>query len=153
MGKVQKHNICMCYAILKSLKLIRIFLSPKIFQRLNLHLLAILCFGSYWKRNLYYRAYYRFLRKRFIDKEFWHYIQLACRRRDNVGIATGYGLDDWGVGVRVPGGSRIFSTSSRPVLGSTQPTIQWVPGAPSPWVKRPGREPDHSSTASTVSAS
>jgi hypothetical protein len=27
-----------------------------------------------------------------------------------VGIATGYGLDDRGVGVRVPVGSRIFST-------------------------------------------
>jgi hypothetical protein len=31
-----------------------------------------------------------------------------------VGIATGYGLDDWGAGVRVPVGSRIFSTSRRP---------------------------------------
>jgi hypothetical protein len=28
------------------------------------------------------------------------------------------------------------STSSRPVLGSTQPPIQWVPGALSPGVKR-----------------
>jgi len=25
-----------------------------------------------------------------------------------------------------------------------QPPIQWVPGAPSPGVKRPGREADHS---------
>jgi hypothetical protein len=46
-----------------------------------------------------------------------------------VGIATGYGLDDWGVGVQVPVGSRIFSTSSRPALGPTQPPTQWVPGA------------------------
>jgi hypothetical protein len=38
------------------------------------------------------------------------------------GIATGYGLDDRGVGVP-------FSTSSRPALGPTQPPIQWVPGA------------------------
>jgi hypothetical protein len=45
-----------------------------------------------------------------------------------VGIATGYGLDDGGVGVRVPVGSRIFSMSSRPVLGLIQPSIQWVPG-------------------------
>jgi hypothetical protein len=29
----------------------------------------------------------------------------------------------------VPVGSRIFSTSSRPALGSTQPPIQWVPWA------------------------
>jgi hypothetical protein len=31
-----------------------------------------------------------------------------------VGIATGYGLDDRGVGVRVPVGSRIFSSPHRP---------------------------------------
>jgi hypothetical protein len=35
--------------------------------------------------------------------------------RDSVvGIATGYGLKDRGVGVRVPVGPRIFSTPSRP---------------------------------------
>jgi hypothetical protein len=32
----------------------------------------------------------------------------------SVGIATGYGLDNRGVGVRVPVGSRIFSSSRRP---------------------------------------
>jgi hypothetical protein len=63
------------------------------------------------------------------------------------GIATGYGLDDRGVGVRVPVGSRILFTSSTPDLGFTQP-IQWVPGALSPGVKRPGREADHSPPAS-----
>jgi hypothetical protein len=65
-----------------------------------------------------------------------------------VGIATGYGLDDRGVGSRVPVGSRMFSTSSRPALGSTQPPFQWVPGALSPEIKRPGREADHSPPAS-----
>jgi hypothetical protein len=64
-------------------------------------------------------------------------------RDSAVGIATGYGLDGRGVGVRVPVGSRFFSTSSRPVLGPTQPPIQWVSGALSPGVKRPGREDDH----------
>jgi hypothetical protein len=34
-------------------------------------------------------------------------------------------------------------------LGSTQPPIQWVQGALSPGVKRPGREADHSTPAST----
>jgi hypothetical protein len=29
-------------------------------------------------------------------------------------------------------------------LGPTQPPIQWIPGAPSLGVKRPGREADHS---------
>jgi hypothetical protein len=37
----------------------------------------------------------------------------------------------------------LFSTSSRPVLGSTQPPIQWVSGAFT-GVKRQGREADHS---------
>jgi hypothetical protein len=32
--------------------------------------------------------------------------------------------------------------------GPTQPPIQWVPGALSPGVKRPGREADHSLPAS-----
>jgi hypothetical protein len=64
-------------------------------------------------------------------------------------IATGYGLDDRGFEVRVPVGERIFSTSSRPTLGSTQPPIEWVPEGLSPGVKRPGREADHSIPTST----
>jgi hypothetical protein len=35
-------------------------------------------------------------------------------RDSSVGIATGYGLDDRDVGVRVPVGSRIFSPLRRP---------------------------------------
>jgi hypothetical protein len=67
------------------------------------------------------------------------------RSQDSVvGIATGYGLDDRGVIVRVPVGSRIFSTLSRPALEPTQPSIQWVLGALSLGVKRPGHEADHS---------
>jgi hypothetical protein len=53
------------------------------------------------------------------------------RLDSSVGIATGCRLDDQGVGVRVPVRSRIF-TSSRPVLGPTEPPIQYVPGAISP---------------------
>jgi hypothetical protein len=37
-----------------------------------------------------------------------------------------------------------FTTASRPALGPTQHTIQWVPEAPSLGVKRPVREADHS---------
>jgi hypothetical protein len=40
--------------------------------------------------------------------------------------------------------SFLFSTSSIQALGPTQPPTQWVPGALSPGVKRPGREFDHS---------
>jgi hypothetical protein len=60
-------------------------------------------------------------------------------RDSSVGIATSYGLDDREVGVRIS----VFSTSSRPALESTQPPIQWVPGALSPGVKRPVRVADH----------
>jgi hypothetical protein len=61
-----------------------------------------------------------------------------------ISIAIGYGLDDRGVGFRVPIESRIFFTSSRPALGFTQFPVQWVPGAISPEVKRPGCEADDS---------
>jgi hypothetical protein len=39
----------------------------------------------------------------------------------------------------------LFTTASRTALEPTQPPIQWVPGALSLGVKRPGREADHSS--------
>jgi hypothetical protein len=34
--------------------------------------------------------------------------------------------------------------ASRPVLGPTQPRIQWVPGAVYPGIKRQGHKADHS---------
>jgi hypothetical protein len=39
-----------------------------------------------------------------------------CSRDSVVGTATGYGLDDRGVTIRVPVGSRIFSSPNRPEL-------------------------------------
>jgi hypothetical protein len=49
-------------------------------------------------------------------------ICIMCRSRDSsVGIATVYGLDEGGVGVRV-------TVGARPALWFTQPFIQWVPG-------------------------
>jgi hypothetical protein len=69
-----------------------------------------------------------------------------------VGIATGYGLDDREVGVKSPGRVKnfLFSTSSKPAVGSTQPPIQWVTGAHSPVVKRLGREADRLPSASAA---
>jgi hypothetical protein len=63
-------------------------------------------------------------------------IHVTCR--DSwVGIATGYGLEDGGVGIRFPKGSKIFlfSTSATPALGPTQSPIQCVTGALSPGIK------------------
>jgi hypothetical protein len=48
----------------------------------------------------------------------------SCSQDSVVGIATGYGLDDKGVGIRVPVESRVFSRLSTLVLGHTQPPIQ-----------------------------
>jgi hypothetical protein len=49
------------------------------------------------------------------------FIEWFPSRASAVGIATGYGLDDQRVGVRVPVGSRIFSSPSCP---------DWLWGAP-----------------------
>jgi hypothetical protein len=42
----------------------------------------------------------------------------------------------------------LFTTASRTSLGPTQPPIQWVQGALSLGVKRPGREADHTPPSS-----
>jgi hypothetical protein len=42
----------------------------------------------------------------------------------------------------------LFTTVSRQALRPTQPPVQWVPGALSLGVKRPGREADHSPPSS-----
>jgi hypothetical protein len=44
----------------------------------------------------------------------------------------------------VRGKNLLSSASSSPVLGPTQPSMQFVPGAISPGVKRPRREADRS---------
>jgi hypothetical protein len=63
---------------------------------------------------------------------------------------TGYVLDDRGVEVRVPVGSRIFSSPHRPdrFWGPPSPPTQWVQRFLSPGVKREGREADHTSPTS-----
>jgi hypothetical protein len=57
-----------------------------------------------------------------------------------ISIATGYRQDERGVGVRVPVGSRIFTSPYRPDRLWGQPSLPSI----SPGVKRPGRESDHS---------
>jgi hypothetical protein len=55
----------------------------------------------------------------------------------------GLRFDSWrGLGIF------LFTTASRTALRPTHPPIQWVPGALSLEVKRPGRETDHSPSSS-----
>jgi hypothetical protein len=60
----------------------------------------------------------------------------------SVGTVMGYRLDGLGL---IPGRARFFSCPQHPdrLWGSTQPSIQWAPGALSPGVKWQGREADH----------
>jgi hypothetical protein len=65
---------------------------------------------------------------------FYSFILTVKNRCSSFGIATGYGLDHSGSGVR------FLARALRP----TQPPVQWVPGALFPGVKRPGRGANHS---------
>jgi hypothetical protein len=64
------------------------------------------------------------------------------------GTALGYGLDDQWFESRQGLGIFLFTTASRLAMVPTQTPIQWVPGALSLGVKRPGREADHSPPSS-----
>jgi hypothetical protein len=63
-----------------------------------------------------------------------------------VGIMTGYGLDNRGVRVRVPVGSRTFTSPYHPDQLWGPPNLQTngYGGAISPGVKQQNREADHS---------
>jgi hypothetical protein len=65
-------------------------------------------------------------------------------------IALGYGLDDRSSGFdsRRGLGIFLFTTAFRTALGPTQPPIQWVPGALSLGIRRPGCEAEHSPPSS-----
>jgi hypothetical protein len=58
--------------------------------------------------------------------------------------ATGWTIGFLGFDSRRGLGIFLFTSASITALGPTQPPIQWVPGALSLGIKRPGRETDHS---------
>jgi hypothetical protein len=64
----------------------------------------------------------------------------------SVGMAVGYGLDNWGSRIRFPAGTGNFSLYHRVHNGSGahQASYPMGIGALSLGVKRPGREADHS---------
>jgi hypothetical protein len=70
-------------------------------------------------------------------------------RDSSVGVATGYGLLDRGVGVRVPIGSKKILLHVVQTGSVAHPASCKIgKGALSQGVKRPGREADHSSPTS-----
>jgi hypothetical protein len=76
--------------------------------------------------------------------------RLGWSRDSAVGIATGYRLDDRGIEVRVPVGSRIFSSPHRShrLWGPPSFLYNGYWGLFPPGVKQQGREADHSPPAS-----
>jgi hypothetical protein len=74
-------------------------------------------------------------------------IIIIIRSRDSaIGVATGYWLDDRGVGVRVSVVSRIFTSRSRPdrLWGPPNLLSNGSPGLLFSGKKRPGREAGYS---------
>jgi hypothetical protein len=76
-------------------------------------------------------------------------LRTSSRSRDSsVAESWAFGLDDRGSESRRWLGIFLFTTVSIPVLGPTQPPIQWVPRGLSLRVKRPRRDADHSPPSS-----
>ena len=74
-------------------------------------------------------------------------VYATCGPGSSVGIASGEGLG--GPGIESRWGGRVFPHLSRPVLGPTQPPVQWVPGI-SRGKERPKRDADPSPPSSAV---
>jgi hypothetical protein len=69
------------------------------------------CRNAIKKKNPVWNFNGKFLRKKLVKNI---YLLMYGSRDSAVGIATGYGLDDWEIGVRVPVGSRIITSPCLP---------------------------------------
>jgi hypothetical protein len=65
-------------------------------------------------RKSHVTSFLSILLRVFLDSIFDYLVKKPSSRDSVVGIVTGYGLDDRGVGVRFSAESRIFSSSRRP---------------------------------------
>jgi hypothetical protein len=76
-------------------------------------------------------------------------LKRQCFTRARIGQWYSAWATGWMIGASSPGKSwEFFTTASIPALGLTQPPTQWIPGALSLVVKRPGREANHSHPSS-----
>jgi hypothetical protein len=80
----------------------------------------------------------------FCDEYFVSKLILFANFHGNTNTITGWPICVLEFDSRRGLGIFLFTTAFRPALGPTQPPIQWVPGALSLGVKRPGRQADHS---------
>jgi hypothetical protein len=105
-------------------------------------LVVFIHLGKCWNRTS--------VRLRPLAFKYFPILHLSGSRGSVAGMATGYGLDYWGVGVRVPLGSRIFFSPRRPDRLWCPPSLlsNGLPGALFPVSKAARHEADHSPPAS-----
>jgi hypothetical protein len=87
----------------------------------HFHLITLTLKAEIYPKKLPHVYYFKFVAVAIITS-FDYIPENVESRSSSVGIATGYGLDSRGVGVREPVGSRIFTSSYLP---------DWIWGAPS----------------------
>jgi hypothetical protein len=114
----------------------------------------VLIFNLYFYRNgsnadwsLFISSFYQIRFSQKVSKQLLLSIQPNLWSRDSsIDIATSYGLDGRGVGVRAPVGAGFFSSPRRPARIWSPPSLQsngyWRRGFPG--VKRPKHEADNS---------